>query len=118
MAYFGWPQAHDNDGERAARAGLAILEGIAKLNEQTPPPSDMRTSQIRLLGSAGAPLSAPSPMSIKGGGNTHPKLAARVGIDSGAVVVGAGADKDAEVFGETPNIAARLQATATPGTVR
>jgi hypothetical protein len=45
------------------------------------------------------------------------KLAARVGIDSGAVVVGAGADKDADVFGETPNVAARLQATATPGTV-
>ena len=28
MAYFGWPEAHDNDGERAARAGLAILEAI------------------------------------------------------------------------------------------
>jgi class 3 adenylate cyclase len=28
MAYFGWPEAHDNDAERAARAGLAILEGI------------------------------------------------------------------------------------------
>jgi class 3 adenylate cyclase len=26
MAYFGWPEAHDNDGERAARAGLAILD--------------------------------------------------------------------------------------------
>src|SRR5258707_5240427 len=25
MAYFGWPEAHDNDAERAARAGLAIL---------------------------------------------------------------------------------------------
>jgi len=24
MAYFGWPEAHDNDAERAARAGLAI----------------------------------------------------------------------------------------------
>ncbi|MBV8361665.1 MAG: AAA family ATPase [Deltaproteobacteria bacterium] len=98
MAYFGWPEAHDNDGERAARAALAILDGIAKLNEQTPPP-------------------LPSPMSNNGGGNTRPKLMARVGIDSGAVVVGAVADKDAEVFGETPNIAARLQATATPGTV-
>jgi class 3 adenylate cyclase len=32
-------------------------------------------------------------------------------------VVGEGADKNADVFGETPNIAARLQATATPGTV-
>ncbi len=34
MAYFGWPAAHDNDAERAARAGLAIFDAIAKLNEQ------------------------------------------------------------------------------------
>jgi class 3 adenylate cyclase/tetratricopeptide (TPR) repeat protein len=34
MAVFGWPAAHDNDAERAVRAGLAILEAIAKLNEQ------------------------------------------------------------------------------------
>src|SRR6516164_2949962 len=34
MAYFGWPEAHDNDGERAVRAGLALLEAIARLNEQ------------------------------------------------------------------------------------
>jgi class 3 adenylate cyclase len=83
MAYFGWPEAHDNDGERAARGGLALLEAILKLNHES----------------------------------TNPQLAARVGIDSGAVVVGGGVDKDSEVFGETPNIAARLQATATPGTV-
>ncbi len=83
MAYFGWPEAHDNDAERAARAGLAILDAIAKLNEQP----------------------------------ARPKLAARVGIDSGAVVVGAGAGKDADVFGDTPNIAARVQAAAAPGTV-
>jgi hypothetical protein len=57
MAYFGWPEAHDNDAERAARAGLAILDAISKLNEHP----------------------------------KRPKLAARVGIDSGAVVVGAGA---------------------------
>jgi class 3 adenylate cyclase len=82
MAYFGWPEAHDNDSERAARAGLALLEAIAKLNAQAPPP---------LL----------SPMSNNGGGNIRPKLAARVGIDSGAVVVGAGAGDEADVFGET-----------------
>ena len=35
MAYFGWPEAHDNDAERAARAGLAILEGVAALNIRT-----------------------------------------------------------------------------------
>ena len=83
MAYFGWPEAHDNDAERAARAGLAILEAISKLNEQP----------------------------------ARPKLSARVGIDSGAVVVGAGTGKDADVFGDTPNIAARVQAAADPGTV-
>jgi len=47
----------------------------------------------------------------------RPKLAARVGIESGGVVVGPGVGDDADVFGETPNIAARLQATAVPGTV-
>src|SRR6202163_2043000 len=83
MAYFGYPEAHDNDAERAARAGWAILDAISKLNEHP----------------------------------THPKLAARIGIDSGAVVVGAGAGKDTDVFGDTPNIAARVQAAAAPGTV-
>jgi tetratricopeptide (TPR) repeat protein len=83
MAYFGWPAAHDNDAERAARAGLAMLEAIAKLNEQP----------------------------------SRPKLSARVGIDSGTVVVGAGASKDAEVFGDVPNIAARVQSAAQPDTV-
>jgi class 3 adenylate cyclase/predicted ATPase len=34
MAYFGWPEAHDNDAERAVRAGLAILEAIAALNDR------------------------------------------------------------------------------------
>jgi class 3 adenylate cyclase/tetratricopeptide (TPR) repeat protein len=83
MAFFGYPEAHDNDAERAARAGLAMLDAISNLGSQ-----------------AG-----------------RPKLAARVGIDSGAVVVGAGAGKEADVFGEAPNIAARVQAAAEPGTV-
>src|SRR5215470_13678877 len=34
MAYFGWPEAHDDDPERAVHAGLAILEAISRLNEQ------------------------------------------------------------------------------------
>jgi class 3 adenylate cyclase/tetratricopeptide (TPR) repeat protein len=34
MAFFGYPVAHDNDAERAARAGLAILGAIATLNQQ------------------------------------------------------------------------------------
>jgi class 3 adenylate cyclase/tetratricopeptide (TPR) repeat protein len=83
MAFFGYPEAHDNDAERSARAGLAILEAIRKLNQQP--------------------------------GRTQ--LSARVGIHSGAVVVGAGASEDADVFGDAPNIAARAQEEAAPATV-
>ena len=67
MAYFGYPEAHDNDAERAARAGLAILDAISKLNEHP----------------------------------ARPKLSARVGIDSGAVVV-------AQAPAKTPTYSATL----------
>jgi predicted ATPase/class 3 adenylate cyclase len=90
MAFFGYPEAHDNDAERAARAGLQMLDAISKLNQRS-----------------GTGFSLSSPV----------KLAARVGIDSGAVVVGAGASRETDVFGEAPNIAARVQAAAEPGTV-
>jgi len=80
MAFFGYPEAHENDAERAARAGLAILDAVAK-----------RDAKV--------------------------KLTARVGIDSGSVVVGAGAGGQADVFGDTPNIAARVQAAAEPGSL-
>jgi class 3 adenylate cyclase len=36
MAVFGAPVAHEDDPERAVRAGLAILEAIAELNEADP----------------------------------------------------------------------------------
>jgi class 3 adenylate cyclase/tetratricopeptide (TPR) repeat protein len=53
-------------------------------------------------------------------GNGKP-LAARVGIATGTVVVGGligeGAAQEESVVGETPNLAARLQALAAPGTV-
>jgi class 3 adenylate cyclase len=42
----------------------------------------------------------------KNEGTSKPALAARVAIDSGPVVV----DAAAEIFGDTPNIAARAQA--------
>jgi len=83
MAFFGYPEAHDNDAERAARAGLAILEAVSKLNQES----------------------------------TKPTISVRVGIDSGAVVVGEGAGQDVDVFGEAPNVAARVQAAADPDTV-
>jgi class 3 adenylate cyclase len=36
MAVFGAPTAHEDDAERAVRAGLRILEAIAELNDQDP----------------------------------------------------------------------------------
>jgi class 3 adenylate cyclase/predicted ATPase len=86
LAYFGWPQAHEDDAERAVRAGLQLVETLAGL----PTP-------------AGAPL------------------AARVGIATGLVMVGEligqGAAQEQTVVGETPNLAARLQGLAAPGSV-
>ena len=36
MAAFGAPVAHEDDAERAVRAGLAVLEAIVELNEADP----------------------------------------------------------------------------------
>ena len=86
LAYFGWPQAHEDEAERAVRAGLALVDAVARL--ATP---------------AGEPL------------------AARIGIATGLVMVGdligEGAAQEQAVVGETPNLAARLQALAGPGSV-
>jgi class 3 adenylate cyclase/tetratricopeptide (TPR) repeat protein len=86
LAYFGYPQAHEHDAERAVRAGLALVEAVPKLTT-----------------AASAPLQV------------------RVGIATGLVVVGdligTGAAQEQAVVGETPNLAARLQALAEPGAV-
>src|SRR3954462_5036062 len=31
LAYFGWPRAHEDEAERAVRAGLKVVEAVAKL---------------------------------------------------------------------------------------
>jgi class 3 adenylate cyclase len=31
LVYFGYPQAHEDDAERAVRAGLALIEAVGKL---------------------------------------------------------------------------------------
>jgi predicted ATPase/class 3 adenylate cyclase len=89
VAFFGYPSAHDNDAERGILAGLAIIAGVRDLDA-----------------------------SLKSRG--EPGLQARIGIHTGLVVVGAmsagGANIDHAV-GETPNLAARIQAEAVPGSV-
>jgi class 3 adenylate cyclase len=86
LAYFGYPQAHEHDAERAIRAGLALVETVPKLKTAA----------------------------------EHP-LQVRIGIATGLVVVGdlvgMGAAQEQTVVGETPNLAARLQTLAEPGTV-
>src|SRR6185295_8026636 len=36
LVYFGYPQAHEDDAERAVRAGLALIEALGKLSSVEP----------------------------------------------------------------------------------
>ena len=85
LVYFGYPRAHEDDAERAVRAGLGVIDAVGRL--------DLRSV----------------------------KLQARIGIATGLVVVGdligEGSAQEQSVVGETPNLAARLQALAAPGAV-
>jgi class 3 adenylate cyclase/predicted ATPase len=85
LVYFGYPQAHEDDAERAVRAGLGAIDAVGRLD-------------IKSI-----------------------RLQARVGIATGLVVVGdligEGSAQEQSVVGETPNLAARLQALAEPDAV-
>jgi class 3 adenylate cyclase/predicted ATPase len=85
LVYFGYPRAHEDDAERAVRAGLGVVDAVGRLG-------------IKSI-----------------------QLQARVGIATGLVVVGdligEGSAQEQSVVGETPNLAARLQALAEPRAV-
>jgi Adenylate and Guanylate cyclase catalytic domain/SAM domain (Sterile alpha motif) len=42
LAYFGYPQAHEHDAERAVRAGLALVEAVPKLKTAAGVPLQVR----------------------------------------------------------------------------
>ena len=88
-AYFGVPAAHENDPERAALAGLRILELMSEYTRDIE----------KAWGIAG--------------------FSVRVGINSGRAAVGlvGAADPQAVALGDATNVAARVQAAAEPGTV-
>ena len=91
-AYFGYPQAHEDDAERAVRAGLEIGRALSSPNLPATP-DDRR---------------APS------------SLAVRIGIHTGPVTVaelGSHERGEKQLLGPTLNVAARLQAIAPPGAV-
>jgi predicted ATPase len=52
-------------------------------------------------------------MNARNAAKSAPELSARIGLESGPVVV----EMSGEVFGDAPNIAARVQAAADPGSV-
>ena len=87
LVYFGYPQAHGNDAERAVRAGLGIVEAVAK------------------IGAVNEQLRGPQ-LSVRVGINT--------GLVVVGDLIGEGAAEQASVVGETPNVAARLQELADP----
>ena len=44
VVYFGWPEAHEDDAERAVRAGLAVVDAIARLNTRLTPEQGVKLS--------------------------------------------------------------------------
>src|SRR5690348_3646355 len=90
LVYFGYPRAHEDEAERSVRAGLDIVDAIAELNAAVPRPPGV-------------------------------ELAVRIGIATGPVIVGdqigEGTASETAVVGETPNLAARLQALAQPNRI-
>jgi class 3 adenylate cyclase/predicted ATPase len=81
LVYFGYPQSHEDDAERAVRAGLALVDAVAAM------------------------------------ATADGKLSVRIGIGTGIVVIGDLIGEERAVVGETPNLAARLQALSEPNTV-
>ncbi|MEE4188399.1 MAG: adenylate/guanylate cyclase domain-containing protein, partial [Roseobacter sp.] len=89
LIYFGYPQAHEDDPQRAIRAALSIISAVKNLNK------DFAVQDLQLN--------------------------VRIGINTGLVVaadIGSGEQREKmAIVGDTPNIAARLQSLAEPGTV-
>jgi TOMM system kinase/cyclase fusion protein len=89
LVYFGYPRAHEDDAQRAVRAGLEMVEAVAQLN-------------TRLESERGVQLAV--------------RLGIHTGL---VVVGEVGGDTHQEhlALGETPNLAARLQGIAAPNTL-
>ena len=89
LVYFGYPQAHEDDAQRAVRAGLGIVEALGQLNTRLGRERGVHLA-VRLGIHTGRVV-----VGDVGGGTRHEQLA----------------------LGETPNLAARLQGIAAPDTL-
>jgi class 3 adenylate cyclase len=89
LVYFGYPQAHEDDAQRAVHTGLGIVEAMATLN-------------TRLAADYGVQLA------VRLGIHTGPVVVGEMG---------GGGRREQLALGETPNIAARLEGLAELNTV-
>jgi TOMM system kinase/cyclase fusion protein len=89
LVYFGYPQAHEDDAQRAVRAGLGMVEAMGQLNTRLEQERGVQLT-VRLGIHTGLVV-----VGEMGGGTHHEQLA----------------------LGETPNVAARLQGLAAPNTL-
>ena len=89
LVYFGYPQAHEDDAQRAVRAGLGMVEALGQLNAHLGQERGVHLA-VRLGIHTGLVV-----VGDMGGGTRQEQLA----------------------LGETPNLAARLQGMAAPNTV-
>src|SRR5262249_56307904 len=86
LVYFGYPQAHEDDAQRAVRAGLGILDAMGMLNTRL-----AQHQSVRLAVRIGI-HTGPGVVGTMGSGGRHEQLA----------------------LVETPNLAARLHSFAAP----
>src|SRR4029453_3873636 len=89
LVYFGYPQAQEDDAQRAVRAGLGILGAMHTLNAHLEPRHGARVA-VRL--------------------GIHTGLVVVGGV-------GSGKRQETLALGETPHLAARLEGVAAPNTV-
>ena len=89
LVYFGYPQAHEDDVQRAVWTGLGIVEAMGQLNARLEQEKAVQIA-VRIGVHTGRAV-----VGEIGGGGRHEHLA----------------------LGETPNIAARLEGLAKPNTV-
>ena len=90
LAYFGYPQAHEDDAERAIHAALGVVESVAGLSPCVGDGADVD-------------------LAVRVGIATGPVVVGDL--------IGEGASQENAVVGETPNLAARLQGLADENTV-
>jgi class 3 adenylate cyclase/predicted ATPase len=90
LVFFGYPQAHEDDAERAVRAALGVIESMGELNAGVGKDKDVE-------------------LAVRVGIATGPVVVGDL--------IGEGASEERAVVGETPNLASRLQGLAEPDTI-